>query len=385
MRAINHKWKTSPRSGTLTRIASLKLTGDFVLSLRAIGIAVSLTALISPIAASATPLYNIVELQPVEGTESVATSINNAGQIVGYSAGVSGSFATKWSSSGAPLSLGIGQAYGINDLGQAVGNDTSVAVTWTAGGTETGLGSLGGIHSDARAINNAGVSVGFAADASNQYQLATWSSVGAISQLAVPLGTQGCGGGTAINNGGEIAGTCGNGNYYQAYKWDTAGTPSPLGTAGPFASTTAYGINDSGVVVGSQLTGTGGNALAWLTDGTVLNLAPQLDVAQAQAINDVGAIVGFGYDSGSPEDAMLWSNGQTIDLNNAIDPSFGWYLITALDISNSGQIVGVGFLNGQRRGFLLTPIEAPEPATLTLFGVGLVCAIGARRRYKARL
>jgi len=56
-----------------------------------------------PLAASATPLYTVTVLQPVDGFQSVATSVNNAGKIVGYSAGAQGSFATEWSPSGIPL------------------------------------------------------------------------------------------------------------------------------------------------------------------------------------------------------------------------------------------------------------------------------------------
>jgi len=50
-----------------------------------------------------------------------------------------------------------------------------------------------------------------------------------------------------------------------------------------------------------------------------------------------------------------------------------------MDINDSGQIVGTGVLNGEKHGYLLTPI--PEPATfaglLTLAAV--MATVGIRR------
>jgi hypothetical protein len=42
-------------------------------------------------------------------------------------------------------------------------------------------------------------------------------------------------------------------------------------------------------------------------------------------------------------------------LNDLIPPSSGWVLEYAYDVNDFGQIVGAGSLDGQPRGFLLTP------------------------------
>jgi hypothetical protein len=59
------------------------------------------------------------------------------------------------------------------------------------------------------------------------------------------------------------------------------------------------------------------------------------------------------------------------DLNSLIDASDEWTLSIALDISNTGLIVGWGTRNGEARSFLLRPV--PEPATWLLAVVATAC------------
>jgi hypothetical protein len=55
--------------------------------------------------------------------------------------------------------------------------------------------------------------------------------------------------------------------------------------------------------------------------------------------------------------AFLWKNEYSTDLNNAIDQTIGWDLQEANAINESGQIVGWGFLEHRHHGFLLTPSD----------------------------
>ncbi len=52
----------------------------------------------------------------------------------------------------------------------------------------------------------------------------------------------------------------------------------------------------------------------------------------------------------------MWSKTSGMqDLNNLIPQNSGWSLQDAFSVNDNGQIAGVGVLNGQERGFLLTP------------------------------
>lgn len=83
----------------------------------------------------------------------------------------------------------------------------------------------------------------------------------------------------------------------------------------------------------------------------------------ATALNDCGQVVGW---TGCLSDvkgrktpyALLWQNGELLDLNNFLPPDSGWRLTKASDINNEGQIVGHGEIAGKTRAFLLTPITS---------------------------
>jgi probable HAF family extracellular repeat protein len=111
----------------------------------------------------------------------------------------------------------------------------------------------------------------------------------------------------------------------------------------PFLYTDGTGIVDLGALPG----GTGGTA---------------------QGINALGQAVGSGDTAAGLIHALFFSNGTVTDLNSLISASSGWVLETAVDINDSGLIVGTGRLNGRLAPFQLTPV--PEPSTLTLAAVG---------------
>ena len=107
----------------------------------------------------------------------------------------------------------------------------------------------------------------------------------------------------------------------------------------------------------------------------------------AYGINDSGQVVGHLKTSGGAEHAFVWDSSSGMEyLNDLLLDGSGWVLESAHDISDTGQIVGRGTINGQTRAYLLTPTEPiPEPSTILLLttGLGGVVTYGFRRRKKA--
>jgi probable HAF family extracellular repeat protein len=67
--------------------------------------------------------------------------------------------------------------------------------------------------------------------------------------------------------------------------------------------------------------------------------------SQAFGINNRNQIVGS-YTTQSASSVFLYSNGVFIDLNQLLPAGSGWDLASAVGINDAGQIVGIGYLNG---------------------------------------
>jgi len=77
----------------------------------------------------------------------------------------------------------------------------------------------------------------------------------------------------------------------------------------------------------------------------------------AEGINIHDSVVGFAeYQAQGGLHAFLYNGSTMIDLNTRLINGTGWELIEAQAINDNGQIVGWGFYNGQRRAFLLSPV-----------------------------
>lgn len=326
---------------------------------------------------------------------SVAESLNNRGQVVGFS--------NVYDALGNPL----GQAAFLYSKGQLtpIGN--------------FGSDAKGNTFSTALGINDHGQIIGssFAYDAGHTFKgnAAFLYSNGQLTPIG-NFGTDTSGvsqsSAAAINNQGQIVGSSNVYNSAGVFQGAAGffynnGRLTQIGNFGTDklgrGLSNAVGINGLGQVVGySNVYDASHNAqgyAAFLYDhGQMTNLGSLgvdhngMSFSQANAINRAEWIVGFSntYDSNHlflSQDAFFYNKGKMLDLNNLITPNSGWTLEDAIGVNNRGQIVGYGLIGGQTHAFLLTSTQAvPEASALLCYGVLLLIGglVMGRRRSLVR-
>jgi probable HAF family extracellular repeat protein len=203
-------------------------------------------------------------LGTTNGNSGIAYAINDEGKVAGRSifTGSSTPHATVWdNASSTPADLGTlpggatSVAFAINDHGEVAGRSSFLpgsfdyhATVWN-GNVPTDLGTLDGDSSEANAINNAGVAVGWSDTADGGTSAALWTGT-AVIDLNIFLDSDTVNDGwvlveaSGINDQGWIVGDAYNSQTQQTHAFLLTPVPEP----GTYAML-LFGLGLMGIVV----------------------------------------------------------------------------------------------------------------------------------------
>ncbi len=302
------------------------------------------------------PTYAVVDLGTL-GYSSYAQGINASGQVVGYSTTTNNYTHGFLYANGSMQDIGTlggnaSYALGINIKGQVVGQaDTGAHIGHAflyENGSMRDIGTLLASPNGARSINAIGQIAGAFANPPYGWGAFLYSN-GSIQDIGSLTGHTHDSYAYGINDSGQVVGYY-TSDYGQGAFLFANGVLQDLGNWGG-NNNAAYAINNSGQVVGEAQTNTDDEAFLY-SNGFMQNLG--IGLSDALGINNNGWIVG------STGAAFLYLSGQMYDLNKRlVNSNSGWTLTSATAINDAGQIVGYGVNPvGQSHAFLLNPLPA---------------------------
>jgi probable HAF family extracellular repeat protein len=309
--------------------------------------------------------YAVQDLGTLPGDyASVAMGINRFGDVVGWSAGPTGTRAFLYTNATGMVALPalagrpVTTARAVNDAGVVVGmastggTDVGHAIRWRSG-VATDLGTLGaGLFSEARGINALGTIVGTADTSGSALQgihAFRHTDASGMVDLTPTVDNAHAEG---INDTGQIAGWR-NGRAFRL----TGTTFTDLGVPTGFAQSFGMAINASGQVAGHVVTATGNAERIFRYGNGVMTLIGGLgEYNRAYGINAAGDVVGQGLPVLGLKQGFVYTDAAGMQgLNQMIDPASGWFILGASGINDAGQITGWASGPNGQRAVRLTP------------------------------
>ncbi len=321
-------------------------------------------AALSTFAALAAPVYKIEAIPKTEKLVPMyPEAINNSGAVVGRGETPDGwTVAFKYSKgkvTGLPGDEGV-TPVDINRRGDVLGlrYGGGPNVIWHADGTREELN----VHSLV-ALNRYRQATGAYAFGNGDVAHASFYDAGVITDLGAWGDDQRESHGAGINDLGQVVGATRlfGGDERVAVIWENGTSRRVVGFPNE-VSANGIAINAKGHIVGQSSNGSSGNG--FFNDGIsstkLARVGSQPFTPRALNIHD--EVVGW-FDSASGSgDAALWVKGRSYKLMSLLDgSSAGWTsLFWAVDINDSGQIVGFGTYNGEDRPFIATRVTQGE-------------------------
>jgi hypothetical protein len=326
------------------------------------------------------PQYQIFDIGIVQmgDTASQGFGVSPGGVAVGRSVRTGGAQAFTWTTGGGIVGLPniAGRAFcvsnGANDTGLVAGTcaaslfgTSRLPVIWQNGAVSQLPLPSGETLGDANDVNASGVAVG-SVDAGSLQQAVFYS--GGSATLITQTTSNGSFFNTAfgVNDSGRVVGTGIDPNNAarnvgmvfdigQSSAFEVGALPGANGAL-------AFGIGNGGHVVGSSMMNQGsGLPFIWTQAGgmTAIPLPTGTTQGSARAVNTAGRAVGTA--SSAFAIPFLYDGSATYRLADLIPSGTGWDLSTntsssALGISDGNVIVGTGVFNGSVHAYAMVPV-----------------------------
>jgi hypothetical protein len=335
-------------------------------------------------APAATPQYQIYDIGVVDvgDTASQGFGVSHAGVAVGRSLHTGGSQAFSWTLNGGLVGLPnlAGRSYAVsnsaNDSGSVVGTAATTAfgsgrlpVIWQNGVVSQLPLPVGETLGDANSVNASTVAVGSVNGGSLQRGVIYSGGSATIITQTTSNGSYFV---TAfgINDSGRIVGqgidpqnAARNVGIVYGIGQNMA---FEVGALPGFNGALAFAVSNTGYVVGSSMLNQGsGLPFIWSDQGgmVAIPLATGTSQGSARAVNSAGWVVG--NDSSAFSIPFLYDGTNTYRLADLIPPNSGWDLSmntssSADGISEDDVIVGTGVHNGETHAYAMVP-AAPSP------------------------